>query len=156
MIPINHKHSRMNDIKIKKHYYDVLIIGSGGAGLTAAIFAAEKKFSVAVVTKVHPLNSHTVAAQGGINASLGNITEDNWRWHAYDTIKASDWLADQDSVEEMCREASNMVGMLDRLGVEFDKAPDGKISQKLYGGQSANFGKGDLAYRACYSKDKTT
>lgn len=155
MIPINHKHSRMKDITIKKHYYDVLIIGSGGAGLTAAIFAAEKKFSVAVVTKVHPLNSHTVAAQGGINASLGNITEDNWRWHAYDTIKASDWLADQDSVEEMCREAPNMVGMLDQLGVEFDKGPDGKISQKLYGGQSADFGKGDLAYRACYSKDKT-
>jgi succinate dehydrogenase/fumarate reductase flavoprotein subunit len=145
----------MNEIKTNNHYHDVLIIGSGGSGLAAAIFAANKKLDVAVVSKVHPLKSHTVAAQGGINASLGNVSKDDWRWHAYDTIKASDWLADQDSVEEMCQEAPNIISMLDQLGVEFDKNMDGKISQKIYGGQSTDFGRGDLAHRACYSKDKT-
>jgi len=145
----------MNEIKTNNHYHDVLIIGSGGSGLAAAIFAANKKLDVAVVSKVHPLKSHTVAAQGGINASLGNVSKDDWRWHAYDTIKASDWLADQDSVEEMCKEAPNIISMLDQLGVEFDKNTDGKISQKIYGGQSTDFGRGNLAHRACYSKDKT-
>ncbi len=145
----------MNSVKTRNHYHDVLIIGSGGSGLSAAIFAADKNLDVAVVSKVHPLKSHTVAAQGGINASLGNVESDDWRWHAYDTIKASDWLADQDSVEEMCKEAVNMINMLDQLGVEFDKNADGKIDQKIYGGQSTDFGKGKLAHRACYSKDKT-
>jgi succinate dehydrogenase / fumarate reductase flavoprotein subunit len=145
----------MNDIKTKNHYHDVLIIGSGGSGLATAIFAANKKLDVAIISKAHPLKSHTVAAQGGINASLGNISTDDWRWHAYDTIKASDWLADQDSVEEMCKEAPNIINMLDQLGVEFDRNADGKISQKIYGGQSTDFGKGELAHRACYSKDKT-
>ncbi|MDP4709389.1 MAG: FAD-binding protein [Rickettsiaceae bacterium] len=145
----------MNKIKTNNHYHDVLIIGSGGSGLAAAIFAANKSLDVAVVSKVHPLKSHTVAAQGGINASLGNVSTDDWRWHAYDTIKASDWLADQDSVEEMCKEAPNIIKMLDQLGVEFDKNIDGKISQKIYGGQSTDFGRGALAHRACYSKDKT-
>lgn len=149
------EHSRMISIKTINHHYDVLILGAGGSGLAAAIFAANKKLDVAVVSKVNPLNSHTVAAQGGINASLGNVSRDDWMWHAYDTIKASDWLADQDSVEEMCKEAPNMIHMLDQLGVEFDKNPDGKISQKIYGGQSADFGKGGFAHRACYSKDKT-
>ncbi|MDG1436883.1 MAG: FAD-binding protein [Rickettsiaceae bacterium] len=145
----------MNEIKTNNHYYDVLIIGSGGAGLAASIFASNKNLNVAVVSKVHPLKSHTIAAQGGINASLGNITEDNWKWHAYDTIKASDWLADQDSVEEMCQAAPSMINLLDQLGVQFDRNPDGKIAQKVYGGQSSNFGQGGLAYRACYSKDRT-
>lgn len=144
----------MHNIKTRNYYHDVLIIGSGGSGLSAAIFTAGKNLDVAIVSKVHPLKSHTVAAQGGINASLGNIAPDNWRWHAYDTIKASDWLADQDSVEEMCKEAVNMINMLDQLGVEFDKNADGKIDQKIYGGQSTDFGKGKLAYRACYTKDK--
>ncbi len=145
----------MNSINTKNHYHDVLIIGSGGSGLTAALFAADKKLDVAVISKVHPLKSHTIAAQGGINASLGNITRDDWRWHAYDTIKASDWLADQDSVEEMCKSAPDMIHMLDQLGVEFDRTSDGRINQKIYGGQSTEFGKGEFAHRACYSKDKT-
>jgi succinate dehydrogenase / fumarate reductase, flavoprotein subunit len=143
------------DLKIENHYHDVLIIGSGGSGLAAAIFASDDEFDVAVVSKVHPLKSHTVAAQGGVNASLGNVTEDDWRWHAYDTIKSSDWLADQDSVEEMCRRAPEMISLLDQLGVEFDRNQDGLIDQKIYGGQSTNFGKGGFAHRACYSKDKT-
>lgn len=144
------------DFKIENHYHDVLIIGSGGAGLSAAIFATKDKSSdVAVISKVHPLKSHTVAAQGGINASLGNISEDNWRWHAYDTIKSSAWIADQDSVEEMCRRAPEMIHLLDQLGVEFDRNHEGKIDQKIYGGQSTNFGNGGFAHRACYSKDKT-
>ncbi|GAB4165126.1 MAG: succinate dehydrogenase flavoprotein subunit [Rickettsiaceae bacterium] len=141
--------------KVENHFYDVLIIGSGGSGLSAAIFAARKGLKVAVVSKVHPLKSHTVAAQGGINASLGNITPDNWRWHAYDTIKASDWLADQDSVEEMCQAAPDVINLLSELGVEFDKKENGTIDQKIYGGQSTNYGKGELAYRACFSKDRT-
>ena len=144
------------DFKIENHYHDVLIIGSGGAGLSAAIFAtADKNFDVAVVSKVHPLKSHTIAAQGGVNASLGNISKDDWRWHAYDTIKSSAWIADQDSVEEMCKRAPEMIHLLDQLGVEFDRNDDGKIDQKVYGGQSTNFGKGEFAHRACYSKDKT-
>lgn len=144
------------DFKIENHYHDVLIIGSGGAGLSAAIFAvADKNFDVAVISKVHPLKSHTIAAQGGVNASLGNISEDDWRWHAYDTIKSSAWIADQDSVEEMCKRAPEMIHLLDQLGVEFDRNDEGKIDQKIYGGQSTNFGKGGFAHRACYSKDKT-
>lgn len=141
--------------KTKNHYHDVLIIGSGGAGLSSAIFAANRQLDVAVISKIHPLKSHTIAAQGGINASFGNVSDDDWRWHAYDTIKASDWLADQDSVEEMCKAAPDIINMLDEIGVEFDKRSDGKIDQKIYGGQSTNFGKGPLAHRACYSKDKT-
>lgn len=142
-------------VNINNHYYDVLIIGGGGSGLAAAIFAHKKNLKAAIISKVHPLKSHTVAAQGGINAALGNIKVDDWRWHAYDTIKASDWLADQDSVEIMCKSASKMIYMLKDLGVEFDLNEDGLIDQKIYGGQSTHFGAGDLAYRACYSKDRT-
>lgn len=138
-----------------KHIYDVLIIGGGGAGLFAAIMAAEKGLKVAVVSKVHPLKSHTVAAQGGINASLGNINLDDWRWHAYDTVKASAGLADQDSVNFMCQEAPRLVRLLADWGVNFDTTDDGKIDQRVYGGQTTDFGQGKLAYRACFSKDKT-
>ena len=145
----------MNAINTENRYHDVLIIGSGGSGLAAALFAADKNLDVAVISKVHPLKSHTIAAQGGINASLGNISRDDWRWHAYDTIKASDWLADQDSVEEMCKSAPEMINMLDQLGVEFDRTKSGLINQKIYGGQSTEFGKGEFAHRACYSQDKT-
>lgn len=145
----------MLNINVKKHFFDVTIIGAGGSGLAAAIFAAKRGLKVALVSKVHPLQSHTVAAQGGINASLGNITEDDWRWHAYDTIKASDWLADQDSVEEMCSQAPEVIAMLSELGVEFDQNRAGKIDQKIYGGQSTLFGKGTFAYRACFVKDRT-
>lgn len=140
---------------MEKHIYDVVIIGGGGAGLFAAIMAAEKGLEVAVISKVHPLKSHTVAAQGGINASLGNVTLDDWRWHAYDTIKASAGLADQDSVEFMCREAPRLVQLLADWGVNFDTTHDGKIDQRVYGGQTTNFGQGQLAHRACFAKDKT-
>lgn len=143
------------DLKVKNHFYDVLIVGSGGSGLAAAIFAATKGWKVAVVSKVHPLKSHTIAAQGGINASLGNVTPDDWRWHSYDTIKASDWLADQDSVEEMCKSAPDVINMLSELGVEFDRMTDGTIDQKIYGGQSTDYGKGTFAHRACFAKDRT-
>lgn len=139
----------------KYHKYDLIIIGSGGSGLTAAIYAARSDLKVAVISKVHPMNSHTVAAQGGINAALGNITQDNWQWHAYDTIKASDWLADEDSVEIMCSNAADAIKMLDDIGVQFNRTNNGLIDQKVYGGQSANYGKGELAYRACYSDDRT-
>lgn len=140
---------------MEKHIYDVVIIGGGGAGLFAAIMAAEKGLEVAVISKVHPLKSHTVAAQGGINASLGNVNLDDWRWHAYDTIKASAGLADQDSVEFMCQEAPRLVQLLADWGVNFDTTGDGKIDQRVYGGQTTHFGQGKLAYRACFSKDKT-
>lgn len=140
---------------MSNHFFDVLIIGSGGAGLTAAILSAKKGKKVAVISKVEPLKSHTIAAQGGINAALGNITHDKPEWHIYDTIKASDWLADEDAVEIMCNNASNAIKLLDELGVEFDRTSEGKIDQKIYGGQSTEFGKGGFAHRACYSKDKT-
>lgn len=143
------------EIKIINGEYDVLIIGGGGSGLAAAIFARRKGLKVVVISKTHPLKSHTVAAQGGINASLGNVTEDDWMRHAYDTIKASGGLADGDSVEFMCKAAPDAIYMLSSLGVEFDLRPDGKIDQKIYGGQSADFGKGELAYRACFAKDRT-
>ncbi len=139
----------------KYHNYDLIIIGAGGSGLSAAILAAKDGFKVAVISKVHPMHSHTVAAQGGINAALGNVTQDDWRWHAYDTIKASDWLADQDSVEIMCAQAAGAIKMLDEIGVQFNRTNDGLIDQKIYGGQSTNYGLGDLAYRACYSDDRT-
>lgn len=142
-------------LKIENFFHDVLILGSGGAGLAAAVYCREKDLTTAIVSKVHPLKSHTIAAQGGINASLGNITPDNWRWHAFDTIKASDWLADQDSVEEMCQKAPHVIKMLSEIGVDFDKINDDKIDQKIYGGQSTEYGKGALAYRACFSKDRT-
>lgn len=140
---------------MKNQTFDVLIIGAGGSGLCSAIMAAKKGLSVAVISRVHPMQSHTVAAQGGINAALGNVSKDDIRWHIYDTLKASDWLADEDSVEIMCNRAPEIITMLDELGVEFSRNEDGKIDQKIYGGQSTDFGKGEMAKRACYSKDKT-
>lgn len=140
---------------INYHSYDLLIIGAGGAGLMAAITASEAGLSVAVVSKVHPTKSHTVAAQGGINAALSNIEPDDWRWHMYDTIKGSDWLADQDAVEYMCKNAADAVLNLNQMGVNFSSLPNGKIYQRLYGGQSTEYGKGKLAYRACAAADQT-
>jgi succinate dehydrogenase / fumarate reductase, flavoprotein subunit len=138
----------------KKYFHDVLIIGAGGAGLAAAIFAAEMGSSVAIASKVHPLKSHTVAAQGGINAVLGNVIADDVKWHIYDTLKAADGLADVDSVEYMCNLAPEVIFMLESLGVPFDRREDGSIDQKIYGGQTLAFGEGGLAHRACYSKDR--
>jgi succinate dehydrogenase / fumarate reductase flavoprotein subunit len=141
--------------KSKKHFHDVLIIGSGGSGLLAAIFSASRGLNVAVSSKVHPLKSHTIAAQGGINAALGNVEADDVKWHIYDTLKAADGLGDVDSVEYMCKSAPEIITLLSSLGVEFDVKKDGKIDQKIYGGQSTDFGRGGFAHRACYAKDRT-
>ncbi|MES2961183.1 MAG: FAD-dependent oxidoreductase [Pseudomonadota bacterium] len=144
------------DFKITKHQFDIIIIGSGGAGLTAAISAINSGAkNIAIISKVIPGNSHTVAAKGGINAALSNVQKDDWKWHAYDTLKGADYLADADAVEILCREAEAAVINLEKMGVVFSRDSLGKISQRAYGGQTTNFGKGDVAYRACYSKDKT-
>lgn len=135
---------------------DFLIIGAGGAGLRAAIAASDAGLKrIAIVTKVPPVMSHTAAAQGGVNAPLGNRLSDDWRWLMYDTIKGSDFLADHDAVEFMCREAAGAVIELERFGVPFTRADDGRIYQRAYGGQSREFGKGGLAYRACAAADRT-
>jgi succinate dehydrogenase / fumarate reductase flavoprotein subunit len=145
----------MSSLKPIFHEYDIVIVGAGGAGLMAALKARQHGFSVAVISKVHPTKSHTVAAQGGINAALGNVEPDDWRWHMYDTIKGSDWLADQDAVEYMCKNAAKAVLNLADLGVNFSRNKDGSLYQRLYGGQSTKFGKGKLAYRACAANDQT-
>ncbi len=136
--------------------FQVIIIGAGGAGLMAALSCAAKGIKdVAVISKVFPTQSHTVAAKGGINAALGNVQGDDWKWHCYDTIKGSDYLADYDSVELMCKSALQAIVDLEKMGVAFSRNNNGKIDQRIYGGQKTNFGKGDLAYRACFSKDST-
>ncbi len=137
------------------HSFDVLVIGAGGAGLRAAIEAAKHGVDVGVVTKVPPTRSHTVAAQGGINAALGNVEEDDWRWHAYDTIRGSDFLGDQDAIRAMCKAAPDAIRDLEKMGVPFTRSDDGSIYQRPYGGMSTHYGKGDLAFRACAAADRT-
>ncbi len=139
---------------IINHSHDVLIIGAGGAGLRAAIAAAEQGARVAVVAKVPPKRSHTVAAQGGINAALGTRGEDNWRWHMYDTIRGSDWLGDQDAIAKMCEDAPRAVRELEAWGVPFSRDENNDIYQRPYGGQTVEFGKAP-AYRACAAEDRT-
>lgn len=134
---------------------DILIIGAGGAGLMASLAAAKQGASVICVSKVHPLRSHTVAAQGGINAALGNVSEDDWRWHMYDTIKGGDWLGDQDAIAIMCERAAEAIHQLRDWGVPFTTLPNGNIAQKVYGGQVQNYGKGELAHRSCDVLDRT-
>ncbi len=144
------------DFPSSKKQFDLVIIGSGGSGLMAAIEAINCGVkNIAIISKVIPTNSHTVAAKGGINAALSNVISDNWKWHAYDTLKGSDYLADADAVELLCREAEGAIISLEKMGVVFSRNASGKISQRAYGGQTTDFGKGDVAYRACYSKDKT-
>lgn len=143
------------DFKVSNKEFDVVIIGSGGSGLMAALSCIKQGKTVAVISKINPLNSHTVAAKGGINASLGNVEEDNWQWHAFDTIKGADYLADVDAVEILCKNANQAIIDLEKMGVVFSRDDSGKISQRAYGGQTTNFGNGGLAKRACYSKDKT-
>jgi len=144
------------NFKTSQRNFDLIIIGSGGAGLTAAISAFDAGVkNIAVISKVIPTNSHTVAAKGGINAPLGNVTTDDWKWHAYDTLKGADYLADVDAVEILCSQASAAIIDLEKMGVVFSRNPLGKLAQRAYGAQTTNFGKGDVAYRACYSKDKT-
>ena len=128
--------------KIIDHTYDTVVVGAGGSGLRATMGSAQAGLRTACITKVFPTRSHTVAAQGGINAALGNMTEDDWRWHAYDTIKGSDWLGDQDAIQYMCREAPKAVIELENYGLPFSRTDDGKIYQRAFGGQSLDFGKG--------------
>ncbi|KAG1827004.1 minor succinate dehydrogenase isozyme, Sdh1p [Suillus subaureus] len=138
-----------------EHEYDAIVVGAGGAGLRAAFGLAEAGFNTACITKLFPTRSHTVAAQGGINAALGNMTEDDWRWHMYDTVKGSDWLGDQDAIHYMCREAPRSVYELEHYGVPFSRTKDGKIYQRAFGGQSLKYGKGGQAYRCAAAADRT-
>ena len=137
------------------HDFDVVVVGAGGAGLRAAMGAAEAGFKTACITKLFPTRSHTVAAQGGINAALGNMTEDDWKWHMYDTVKGSDWLGDQDAIHYMCREAPRAVLELESYGLPFSRTEEGKIYQRAFGGQSLDYGKGGQAYRCCAAADRT-
>lgn len=140
---------------IVDHAYDAIVVGAGGAGLRAAFGLVAEGFKTAVVTKLFPTRSHTIAAQGGINAALGNMEEDDWKWHMYDTIKGSDWLGDQDAIHYMTREAPKAVIELENYGMPFSRTPDGKIYQRAFGGQSLKFGKGGQAHRCCAVADRT-
>ena len=139
---------------IEGHEYDVLVIGAGGAGLRAALALAERQLKTACLTKVFPTRSHTVAAQGGISAALGNMGEDDWRWHMYDTVKGSDWLGDQDAIEFMCREAPSAVIELEHYGVPFSRTREGRIYQRSFGGMTTHFGQSP-ALRTCAAADQT-
>ncbi len=139
---------------ITDHLYDVVVVGAGGAGLRATMGMAVQGLKTACLTKVFPTRSHTVAAQGGMSAALGNMGEDDWRWHMYDTVKGSDWLGDQDAIEYMCREAAAAVIELEHFGVPFSRTADGKIYQRAFGGMSTQFGKGQ-AMRTCAAADRT-
>lgn len=141
--------------KVIEHNYDAIVIGAGGAGLRATMGLAEKGYNVACISKLFPTRSHTVAAQGGINAALGNITEDDWRWHFYDTVKGSDWLGDQDAIQYMCREAPSVVLELENYGLPFSRTDEGRIYQRAFGGQSLDYGKGGQAYRTACAADRT-
>ena len=139
---------------LARRRFDALVIGAGGGGLRAALQLSQAEADVAVVSKVFPTRSHTVAAQGGITAALGNVLPDNWHWHMYDTVKGSDYLGDQDAIEYMCRTASKIVYELEHAGVPFSRLDNGKIYQRPFGGQSQNFG-GDQAARTCAAADRT-
>ena len=139
---------------IPKRKFDVVIVGAGGSGMRASLQLARAGLNVAVLSKVFPTRSHTVAAQGGIGASLGNMSEDNWHYHFYDTVKGSDWLGDQDAIEYMCREAPKVVYDLEHMGMPFDRNPDGTIYQRPFGGHTANYGE-KAVQRACAAADRT-
>ena len=139
---------------ISKRKFDVVIVGAGGSGMRASLQLARAGLNVAVLSKVFPTRSHTVAAQGGVSASLGNMSEDNWEFHFYDTVKGSDWLGDQDAIEFMCREAPNVVYDLEHMGMPFDRNPDGTIYQRPFGGHTANYGEKPVQ-RACAAADRT-
>ncbi len=139
---------------IPRRKFDVVIVGAGGSGMRASLQLARAGLNVAVLSKVFPTRSHTVAAQGGIGASLGNMNEDNWHYHFYDTVKGSDWLGDQDAIEYMCREAPKVVYDLEHMGMPFDRNPDGTIYQRPFGGHTANYGE-KAVERACAAADRT-
>ncbi len=139
---------------ITEHVYDIIVVGAGGAGLRATFGMAQKGLKTACITKVFPTRSHTVAAQGGISAALGNMGEDDWRWHMYDTVKGSDWLGDQDAIEYMCREAVPAIIELEHYGVPFSRTADGRIYQRAFGGMTTRYGEG-TAQRTCAAADRT-
>ncbi|XP_074656151.1 succinate dehydrogenase [ubiquinone] flavoprotein subunit, mitochondrial-like [Tubulanus polymorphus] len=143
------------DYPIVDHTYDAVVVGAGGAGLRAAFGLAKEGFKTACVTKLFPTRSHTVAAQGGINAALGNMEEDDWKYHMYDTVKGSDWLGDQDAIHYMTEEAPQAVIELENYGMPFSRLENGKIYQRAFGGQSINYGKGGQAHRCCAVADRT-
>jgi succinate dehydrogenase / fumarate reductase, flavoprotein subunit len=144
----------MSEHQFTDHTFDVVVVGAGGAGLRATFGLAEAGLSTACLSKVFPTRSHTVAAQGGISAALGNMGADDWRWHMYDTVKGSDWLGDQDAIEFMCKEASSAVIELEHYGVPFSRTDDGRIYQRPFGGMTTHFGKG-IAQRTCAAADRT-
>ncbi|KQX99050.1 fumarate reductase [Rhodanobacter sp. Root480] len=144
----------MESYKIQQHLYDVIVVGAGGAGLRATFGLAEKGLKAACITKVFPTRSHTVAAQGGISAALGNMGEDDWRFHFYDTVKGGDWLGDQDAIEYMCKHAPEAVIELEHYGVPFSRTEEGKIYQRPFGGMTTHYGKG-TAQRTCAAADRT-
>ena len=144
----------MSAYKIIDHEYDVVVLGAGGYGLRAAVGLSEAGLKTACISKVFPTRSHTSAAQGGISAALGNMGEDDWRWHMYDTVKGSDWLGDQDAIEYLCKEAPRAVVELERYGVPFSRTDDGKIYQRPFGGMTKNYGNG-TAQRTCAAADRT-
>jgi succinate dehydrogenase / fumarate reductase, flavoprotein subunit len=141
-------------MKVSTFTFDAIIIGAGGAGMYASLQLANSGLKTAVISKVFPTRSHTVSAQGGIAAALGNVHEDDWRWHMYDTVKGSDYLGDQDSIEYMCQQAASAMYELDHMGMPFSRLEDGKIYQRAFGGQTINFGK-DTAHRTCAVADRT-
>ena len=144
----------MSSYKIIDHEYDVIVLGAGGSGLRAAVGLSEEGLKTACISKVFPTRSHTSAAQGGISASLGNMGEDDWRWHMYDTVKGADWLGDQDSIEYLCKEAPAAVIELEKYGVPFSRTDDGKIYQRPFGGMTKNYGNG-IVQRTCAAADRT-
>jgi succinate dehydrogenase / fumarate reductase, flavoprotein subunit len=144
----------MSAYPIVDHTFDVVVVGAGGAGLRATLEAAANGLKTACLTKVFPTRSHTVAAQGGIAAALGNMGEDDWRWHMYDTVKGSDWLGDQDAIEYLCRNAPEAVYELEHFGVPFSRTEEGKIYQRAFGGMTSRFGEG-IAQRTCAAADRT-
>ncbi len=144
----------MKSYKIVDHEYDVVVLGAGGSGLRAAVGLSEAGLKTACISKVFPTRSHTSAAQGGISAALGNMGEDDWRWHMYDTVKGADWLGDQDSIEYLCKEAPKAVIELEKYGVPFSRTDDGKIYQRPFGGMTKNYGNG-IVQRTCAAADRT-
>ena len=144
----------MSEYEFIDHTYDVVVVGAGGSGLRAALGCAERGLKTACISKVFPTRSHTVAAQGGISAALGNMGDDDWRWHMYDTVKGSDWLGDQDAIEYLCRNAPEAVYELEHFGVPFSRTEEGKIYQRPFGGMTTNFGEG-IAQRTCAAADRT-
>ena len=145
----------MGEYTVIDHEYDAIVVGAGGAGLRAAFGLSEAGFKTACISKLFPTRSHTVAAQGGINAALGNMHNDDWRWHFYDTVKGSDWLGDQDAIQYMTREAPEAILELESYGMPFSRTKEGKIYQRAFGGQSQDYGKGGQAYRCCAVADRT-